>query len=329
MNTPRIKDAANSDNHLPQLISGIQDAGSAVLFVSPHLDDAVLSCGALLSHLAGTCPVTVLTVFSAAAQPAKSGLAARKTLRSLGIADADAHYEERRAEDIEVLKEAGASWVHLGLTDALYRRVGHSAKNPAGTGRAAYPTYRFDAARGRVAPSDAGLSAEVGDMIREAAAASGATIVFGPLGVGRHVDHLITRNAVEASEVNAVYYSDFPYSISNAPDERFVHGASLRSYEWASGRAENAKLIAGYRTQFDLMFPNGLPMSPETYWIRLLPRVTRNLFRHRNTGYPERAGPVPPGLTSAPLWTAFARRSARRSRLSSALAELAATSHPS
>jgi LmbE family N-acetylglucosaminyl deacetylase len=268
MDTPRIKDAANSDNHLAQLISGIQDAGSAVLFVSPHLDDAVLSCGALLSHLAGTCPVTVLTVFSAAAQPAKSGLAARKTLRNLGIADAEAHFEERRAEDIEVLMEAGASWIHLGLTDALFRRVGHSAKDPAATGRAAYPTFRFDAGRGRIASSDASLAAEVGVMIREAAASSGATTVFGPLGIGRHVDHLITRNAVTASEVDAIYYSDFPYSISNSPDERFIHGASLRPHEWVSGRAENAKLIEGYRTQFDLLFPHGLPTSPETYWIR-------------------------------------------------------------
>ena len=62
----------DSSDRLAQLMREIQDAGSAVLFVSPHLDDAVLSCGALLSHLAGTCPVTVLTVFSAAAQPAKS-----------------------------------------------------------------------------------------------------------------------------------------------------------------------------------------------------------------------------------------------------------------
>ena len=270
MGTRRGKDVSDSSNRLARLIREIQDVGSAVLFVSPHLDDAVLSCGALVSHLAGTCPVTVLTVFSAAAQPTKSGLAARKTLRSLGIADAEAHYEERRAEDVEVLKEAGASWIHLGLTDALFRRVGHSVKNPgpSGTGRAAYPTYRFDAARGRIASSDAGLAAELGDMIREAAVANGATVVFGPLGVGRHVDHLITRNAVTASGVNAVYYSDFPYSVSNSPDERFVHGASLRPYEWVAGRAENARLIKGYRTQFDQLFPHGLPMSPETYWIR-------------------------------------------------------------
>lgn len=267
MDTARPEGGQYNGNHLAQLIGEIQDAGSAVLFTSPHLDDAVLSCGALLAKLARTCPVTVLTVFSSAAQPARSGLAARKTLRSLGIADAEDYFEKRRLEDIAVLKEAGASWIHLGLTDALFRRVGHSAKDPAGTGRAAYPTYRLDAARGRIASSDANLAAEVGDLIRQAAGSSGATTVFGPLGVGRHVDHLITRNAVAASRVNAVYYSDFPYSVGNPPDERFIHDASLRPYEWLSGRAENAKLIAGYRTQFDLLFPDGLPMSPETYWI--------------------------------------------------------------
>ena len=110
-------------------------------------------------------------------QPGNSQTVLRSTSQEvlLDFIARDKHQKlvtDLRAEDIEVLKEAGASWIHLGLTDALFRRVGHSAKDPAGTGRAAYPTYRFDAARGRVASSDASLATEVGDMIREAAAAN-------------------------------------------------------------------------------------------------------------------------------------------------------------
>ena len=258
----------SDSDRLTQLVGEMQDAGSAVMFVSPHLDDAVLSCGALLAHLARTCPVTVLTVFSSAAPPTKWGLAARKTLRDFGVADAETLYEDRRSEDIEVLKEIGASWIHLGLTDALFRRVGQAATGISGFGRAAYPTFRFDAARGRIASSDAGLAAEVGVMVKEVAAANEAAVVFGPLGVGQHVDHLITRNAVVASGVDAVYYSDFPYSVSKKPDARFIRRASLQPYEWLSGRAENAKLIEGYRTQFAGLFPHGVPIGPETYWIR-------------------------------------------------------------
>jgi LmbE family N-acetylglucosaminyl deacetylase len=258
---------SDADDTLTQLVGRIQAAGSPVMFVSPHLDDAVLSCGALLTRLARTCPVTVLTVFTSAARPARSGLAARKTMRQLGVTDAKALYAERRAEDIDVLKEAGASWIHLGLTDALFRRVGETVKNQAGTKRAAYPTYRFDAAKGRIASSDAGLAPELGTLIRQTAEEQKAGTVFGPLGVGRHVDHLITRNAVATSGIDAVYYSDFPYSVDFQPDTHFTQRSSLQSHEWRAGRAETGKLISGYRTQVDLLFPDGIPMSPETYWM--------------------------------------------------------------
>src|ERR1700760_4988959 len=127
-----------TSDRLSQLVENIRDSRSPVMFVSPHLDDAVLSCGALLAHLARNCPVIVLTVFSSAAPPAKWGLAARRTLQGLGVPDAELLFEERRAEDITFLKEAGPSWIHLGLTDALFRRVGGAVEGPEGTGRAAY-----------------------------------------------------------------------------------------------------------------------------------------------------------------------------------------------
>jgi hypothetical protein len=42
---------------------------AGVLVISPHLDDAVLSCGALLAHLVPRHLITVATVFTAAAPP--------------------------------------------------------------------------------------------------------------------------------------------------------------------------------------------------------------------------------------------------------------------
>jgi hypothetical protein len=256
MDSRRAADSLDGGDRLTQLVGEIQDAGSAVIFVSPHLDDAVLSCGALLTQLAHTGPVTVLTVFSSALPPSKLALSARRSLRNLGIADAMEYFEDRRAEDIAILKEAGASWIHLGLTDVLFRRVGGATGRV--TGRSAYLTLRFDAA----------LTPKVGVMVREAVAATGASAVFAPLGIGRHVDHLITRNAVATSGIDAVYYSDFPYSEIRKPDARFIRNASLQSYTRLVGRAENVNLIAGYKTQVAGLFPHGIPISPETYWIR-------------------------------------------------------------
>jgi len=254
-------------DRLTQLVGNIQDAGSAVLFVSPHLDDAVFSCGALIAHLARTCPVTVLSVFTSAAPPARWGVGARKQLRALGGTDAEAHYADRRAEDIAVVEEAGAGWIHLGYRDALFRRVGEAPAGPPGKGRAAYPTFRFHAGRGRIAPGDAALPALIGARVASVMDAIGARIVFGPLGVGCHVDHLITRRAVEGLGLASVYFSDFPYSERAAPDADFVQRASLARYRWSDGRAENAKRMAGYRTQVPGLFPHGVPISPEVYWI--------------------------------------------------------------
>ena len=247
-------------DRLTRLIAEMEAAGSAVVVLSPHLDDAVLPCGALLAHLAARHPITVATVFTAAAPPPWS-LPARRQLRALGGVGAEDLFEQRRAEDREVLAGTGAAAVHLGFRDALFRR---GRRGPA------YPTFRFDAARGRVAPCDAGLAAEVSARVGEIARAGRAGVVLAPLGVGRHVDHLITRRAAQdlGRPIRIVYYSDFPYSQTAAPEPGFIQRAGLVPHLWLAGRAENASRIAGYRTQFAGLFRDGtVPTRPEIYWL--------------------------------------------------------------
>lgn len=254
-------------NQLARLVRELNAARLAVVVVSPHLDDAVLSCGALLSHLARRCPVTVLTVFTEAAPPPWS-LPARRQVRTVGLG-AEALFEERRAEDNAVLAELGAAAVHLGLRDALFRRVGEPPSGPRRQGGwPTYPTFRFDAARGRIARSDAGLPAQVGARIAEVVRTCRADVVFAPLGVGRHVDHVIIRRAAQYLQSPTVYYSDFPYSETAVPEPGFVRGAALVPHPWLSGRAQNASRIAAYRTQFAGLFPHGtVPTRPEIYWM--------------------------------------------------------------
>jgi LmbE family N-acetylglucosaminyl deacetylase len=247
-------------DRLTGLVRELDGTGAGVLVVSPHLDDAVLSCGALLAQLADRHRITVATVFTAAA-PRPWSLPARRQLRTLGGPDAEDFFAQRRAEDRDVLAGIGAAAVHLGFRDALFRR---------GPRWPAYPTFRFDAARGRIAASDAGLAAQVSARVDEITRADEAGVIFAPLGVGRHVDHLITRRAARAlaGRTRIVYYSDFPYSQAAAPEPGFVRDAGLVPYPWLAGRAENASRIAGYRTQFAGLFRDGtVPAGPEVYWI--------------------------------------------------------------
>jgi LmbE family N-acetylglucosaminyl deacetylase len=255
---------------LSKLVGEMRESGSAAVIMSPHLDDAVLSCGALLAHLAGKCPVTVVTVFTEAAPPPWS-LPARLQLRAISVTDVDDFYEQRRAEDAKVLAEIGAEVVHLGLRDAMFRRIGDTAGRHLLPKRwPAYPTFRFDIARGRIARSDAALPAEVGTLVGGVVTQTGAGVLFAPLGVGRHVDHMITRQASRylPATMRTVYYSDFPYSEKAAPEPGFLRSAGLAPHQWLDGRAENADRIAGYRTQFAGLFPQGsVPLRPETYWL--------------------------------------------------------------
>jgi LmbE family N-acetylglucosaminyl deacetylase len=252
-----------------------RSAGAAFLFLSPHLDDAILSCGALMRSLSATCALTVVTPFTTAGPPPYT-YAARSFLRHRAMRDAEVLFSERRAEDRRVLDDLGTAHAHLGYTDALFRRRRTDTPLARHAGRLLpelvhrYPTYRFDIARGRIARGDRtvteALTAAVADWIRR----TRSRWVFCPLGVGRHVDHLIVRAAVEPFADRVIYYADFPYVQTAAADPGFVARHRLAPWSWTEGIAAKEALIRGYRTQVDGLFGTGrIPAVPETYYSPL------------------------------------------------------------
>jgi LmbE family N-acetylglucosaminyl deacetylase len=251
---------------VPEGIARVLHDGAPAVFVSPHLDDAVLSCAALMRAMADVAPVTVVTVFSAAGEPPHTR-AARTFLRQCGASDAATLFAARRAEDVAVLEGLGVRHVHLGHPDALFRR----RADPSGLLRRAgrvlpeldhrYPTFRFDIDLGRVSRGDRRLREQITGQV--AALAHGA-VVFAPLGVGRHIDHLLARSVGE--HLRAVLYADFPYTTRDPGAEAAAAG-ELPGWAWTADLAAKAPVIAGYRTQVDALFPGGeIPLRPETYY---------------------------------------------------------------
>jgi LmbE family N-acetylglucosaminyl deacetylase len=243
------------------------------LFLSPHLDDAVLSCGALIKAAADAREVTVATVFTEAA-PAPHTRAARSFVRRCSAVDAGSLFEARRSEDIKILNQLGVRSLHLGEADALFRlrqrpKVGKGLRDrlaPELSHR--YPTYRFDIARGRIAKGDrtiiAQLHARVGELLRRTA----AELLFCPAGVGRHVDHLIARTVGEKFPEHSVFYSDFPYNQAFEPDRAFLDRNGLSIWTWDRDISAKHTLIWQYATQAGALFPRGtIPMAPEAYFI--------------------------------------------------------------
>ncbi|MEU8519946.1 PIG-L family deacetylase [Streptomyces sp. NBC_01216] len=243
-----------------------------LLVLSPHPDDAVLSCGALLGELRDRSSVTVMTVFTEGAPPPYT-LSARQFLRQTGAANAEELYMERRAEDRAVLAKLGVDRFHGGFVDGLFRRVAAQNRGRRLAARLlpelghVYPTHRLHLSRGYLAPSDAKTVRQVTDTVRELLP-GGRGLVLAPLGVGGHADHLLVRTAAERSGLPVVYYSDFPYNLRAAPDPDFVSGLAATEASWDRGLGAKAELIRGYRTQVNALFPDGtIPRVPEVYLL--------------------------------------------------------------
>jgi hypothetical protein len=298
------------------------DRGAPLVVLSPHLDDAVLSCGALMAYARRRVPVTVVTAFTAGSPPPYT-LSGRRCLRLAGMRDAQELYAARRAEDRSVLSAMGVAWRHLGLLEGLFR------VKPGRGGRVrrllperdhVYPTYRRHVATGRISPHDSELLRGITETVsaldsldalgtlealgtcgapdtRDAPDTRGAADTLGvpdagdaldlsdglgapaaptptppplllaPLAVGRHVDHLLLRQATERSGRHAVYYSEFPYNRRHEADAGFIRRNGLgRPVTWSEGLRDKEPWILGYRTQARAMFPTGrIPLRPEQY----------------------------------------------------------------
>ena len=257
-------------------LRGVLAEGAPVVFLSPHLDDAVLSCGALMQVVSERCPLTVATVFTEATCGPHTR-AARSFLAQCSASSARSLFAERRTEDREVLDRLGAVHRHLGFADALFRRRVSRAGLPTRVIGSVlpevlhrYPTYRFDIALGRLARGDRELAAEMQVRVAQLLIDTSAAILFCPIGVGRHVDHLLVRALGTRFASSVIYYADFPYSLRAVPDPSFVKAQELSPWTWDSGIREKGDLIRGYRTQVDALFPAGrIPMASELYFSKV------------------------------------------------------------
>ncbi len=169
------------------------------LYLSPHLDDAALSCGGQIAQATRRgARVLIVTVMAGdppadAANDYIAGLHARWELGR----DAAA---QRRAEDLAACALLGADALHLDAPDCIYRL------DPA-TGA---PLYVSDAdIFGEIHPAEAPLAALIAGLL---AGLPAATQIYAPLTVGHHVDHLLVRAAAEQVWGGALrYYEDYPY----------------------------------------------------------------------------------------------------------------------
>lgn len=184
--------------------------GSAArwIFLSPHLDDAALSCGGQIAAAtrAGV-PVEIVTIFAGdepgPGEPNASPLVEK--IYDLWQLQAGEVMATRRREDLAACRELAAEALHWELQEAIHRR-------DSSRGEALYPT--LECLFGAVAPQEEELVASLARRLAALPGIGKGTSVVAPLGVGGHVDHRIARRAAErAFGADLLYYEEFPYIV--------------------------------------------------------------------------------------------------------------------
>lgn len=172
------------------------------IFLSPHLDDAALSCGGLIWDLAQQGhTVEVWTLFAGNPPDEDFSLFAEKMHQSWGHSGQDV-LTARRLEDRAACNVLGAQPRHLDWPDVIYRsdcRTGKPVVN------------NNDELFGK--PPEDWLVEEIAQwLINELP--PGAELAC-PMGLGTHIDHLAVRKAVTTSNLSSLFYPDYPYVLEN------------------------------------------------------------------------------------------------------------------
>jgi LmbE family N-acetylglucosaminyl deacetylase len=244
------------------------------LFLSPHLDDAVLSCGAILARLARLHDGRTNT-----------SEAARAVVLTLTAADPPVPLPATPlVAELHQRWEAGMNPVAVRRTEdrAALSRLGAEARYPDGTawldciyrvanGEALYPTGEAIFSPPHVAdtwPLDL-AALDLAHLL------DGAPIsqIYAPLGVGRHVDHVLVRDwAVQLSERYPVcFYEEYPYlreagAVEDALSYFWAQGLSLEPrVNWVSEDevALKCEALACYQSQLSTFWADGAAMRAD------------------------------------------------------------------
>lgn len=167
------------------------------IYISPHLDDAVLSAGGFIyeqTRIGNTVEIwTIVCGF-----PPQDELTpfAKQLHEQWGTESAEETVKLRRAEDEDAARIVGAKSIHFDVPDCIYRR-----------GADGKPLYMDIYVEPHAA--EANLPEQMARAIRPLLKADDEIIA--QLGVGGHIDHVTVRQAAERLKRPLWYTADVPY----------------------------------------------------------------------------------------------------------------------
>lgn len=229
------------------------------IYLSPHLDDAVFSCGGLIweQTQAGE-DVEVWTICAGEAPAGRLPVFAQSLHDRWGTGEKTVWL--RRKEDEKAVKMLGAKKRWFEIADSIYRRDGKTGA----------PLYESGAAVfGAMREEEADLFKELAAQFAEAVPAE--SVLVAPLAIGNHVDHQMVRLAAEHLGRPLRYYADFPYIVKNEHllGFRLPPGSKGEAHAVSKkGLAEWQRAVACYASQLRTFWEDDAQMKGaiENYW---------------------------------------------------------------
>lgn len=221
------------------------------IYLSPHLDDAALSCGGQIFQQSRAGQSVLVVTLMAGDAPLELTDFARSLHERWELgSDAAAR---RREEDQNAFQLLGADVLHWDFPDCAYRRHPHTGE------------YMYCSAEdifGDITPVELdegnGL---LGAMMAQMRTLPQSGQVLVPLTIGHHVDHQLTRRAaekvMEMEPGRLVYYEDYPYVAHGMSPHVFGEGETWHHEVVALSAAAvvaRYQAIAAYRSQIFILF---------------------------------------------------------------------------
>jgi len=167
------------------------------IYLSPHLDDAVLSAGGLIYEQTGSdIPLEISTFMCGYAPPGEVSPFAELQHAQWGFSSAEETTRMRRQEDKKAAALVGASVVHFDFLDCIYRR-GRNGE------------WLYNDILVPPHPEDAEIPAQIAQAITDRLQPDDVLVC--QLAVGSHVDHVLVRQGAELLGYPLRYDIDVPY----------------------------------------------------------------------------------------------------------------------
>jgi LmbE family N-acetylglucosaminyl deacetylase len=172
------------------------------IILSPHLDDAPLSCGGAIYQWAAAGETVLVLTFMTGDPPAGPLSPFAESLHDAWDVPAQEAFMLRRREERAAMERLGAELKLLNYPDCIYR----------GEDDDFFYTSNEELF-GPIHPADAPLAETLTRELAALGPPAPEATVYAPLAIGNHIDHQLLRQAAESWRGrDLLYYEDYPYT---------------------------------------------------------------------------------------------------------------------